>query len=47
MMKYVESPMIPGKEGMPQCATRKGQQLGRKIMKPVKGLMILRKEGMS
>ena len=46
-MKYMESLMIPGKEGMTQCATRKGQQLGQKIMKLVKGLMILGKEGMS
>ena len=31
IMKPVKGLMIPGKEGMPQYATRRGQQLDQKV----------------
>ena len=31
IMKPMKGPMIPGNEGMPQYATRRGQQLDRKV----------------
>ena len=31
IMKSVKSLMIPGKEGMPQYATRRGQQLDQNV----------------
>ena len=46
-MKHVKGRMILGKEGMPQYATRGGQQLDQKVNESLlKGPMISGKEGM-
>ena len=43
-MKPMKSPMIPRKEGMPQYATRMGQQLDQKANESLlKGLVLLEK----
>ena len=44
IMKPVKGPMILGKEGMPQYATRGGQQLDQKVNKSLlKGPMLSKK----
>ena len=43
-MKPMKGPMISGKEGMPQYATHRGQQLDQKVNEsPLKGLVLSEK----
>ena len=44
IMKHVQGLMILGKEGMPQYATRRGQQLDQKVNESLlKGLVLSEK----